>query len=70
VYSGGEVGDRFFVTVWIGDVYGFVAERGEEGVVLTGGVVAECGGDGIGECEGADLVEHGAGATLSSNKAS
>jgi hypothetical protein len=70
VCGGGEVAVGLFVSVWVGDVCGFVAERGEEGVVLTGEMVAECGGDGAGECEGGYLVEHRAGVTLGSVKAS
>jgi hypothetical protein len=35
---------------------------------LTGELVAECGGDGVSECEGGDLVEIGAGVALSSDK--
>jgi hypothetical protein len=55
--------------VWVGDVCAFVAEQSDEGFVLTGHVVLECGGDGISECEGRGLVEYGANIALGSYKA-
>jgi hypothetical protein len=67
---GGEVAVGLFVNERVGNMCGFVAERGEDGFVLTGEVVAECGGDGVGECECGDLVVHGAGVTLGSDEAS
>jgi hypothetical protein len=53
----------------VGDVGGFVAERCEEGVVSVGKVGAECGGDGVGEGEWRDVVEHGACVALGPYKA-
>jgi hypothetical protein len=41
-----------FESVGVRDVGGFVAEGGEEGVVLAGEMVPECGGDEVGEGEG------------------
>jgi hypothetical protein len=41
-----------FESVGVRDVGGFVAEGGEKGIVLAGEMVAECGGDGVGEGEG------------------
>jgi hypothetical protein len=46
---GGGVAVCLFASVWVGDVGGFVAEGGEEGVVLASEVGVECGGDGAGE---------------------
>jgi hypothetical protein len=43
--------------MWVSDVSGLFAMCCEEGVILTGEVVSECGGDGVGECEGGDLVD-------------
>jgi hypothetical protein len=48
------------VCVSVGDVCGFVSEGGEEGVVLSGEMGAECGGNGVGEGEWRNVVEHGA----------
>jgi hypothetical protein len=50
--------------------FGFVAERGEEGVVLTREVVSHCEGDKVGKCEAGVVVEHGADIALGSDKAS
>jgi hypothetical protein len=44
--------------------------EGEEGVVVLGAPVAKSGGGGVGESEGGDIVEHGAGVALCLNKAS
>jgi hypothetical protein len=43
-----------FVSVWVGDVGDFVAECGEEGVVLAGEVGVECGCDGVGQRDGGE----------------
>jgi hypothetical protein len=66
----GEVAVGLIVGVWVCDVSGFVAERGEERGILLGVMVSEWGCDGIGEYEGGGLVDHSAGATLSTEKAS
>jgi hypothetical protein len=47
--AGCEVAICLFVSVWVGDMGGFVSERGEEGSVVAGEVGADSGGDGIGE---------------------
>jgi hypothetical protein len=59
-----------FVSVRVGDVGGSVSEGCEEGVVLVDEVGAECGGDGVGEGEWRDVVEHGARVALGSYHAS
>jgi hypothetical protein len=55
-----EIAVCLFVSVWVGDVVGFVGEACEEGVVLVGEICAECGGDGVGKGEWRDVVEQGA----------
>jgi hypothetical protein len=57
--AGCEVAVCIFLSVLVSDVGGFVAESGEEGVVLVGEVGAECGGDGVSERKWRDVVEHG-----------
>jgi hypothetical protein len=52
-----EVAVCLFVSVGVIDVGGFVAEGGEEGIVLAGKAGAECGGDGVDEGEGGDVME-------------
>jgi hypothetical protein len=62
--AGGEVTVGLLVSVRLDYVCGFVAGRGVECFVFTGEVIAECGGGGVGVCEGGDSVEHGAGVAL------
>jgi hypothetical protein len=42
--------------VWVDDLRGVGAERGEEGVVLSGAVFAKGGGNGVGAVEGMEMV--------------
>ena len=56
-FAGREIAVSLFVCVGVGDVCGFVPERGEEGVVLSSEVGADCGGDRVGEGEWRDVVE-------------
>jgi hypothetical protein len=58
-----------FVSVGVVDVGAFVTEGGEEGVVLSGEVGSEGGGDGVGEGEGRDVLKHGARVALGSYEA-
>jgi hypothetical protein len=65
-----EVAACLLVAVWVCDLCGFIAERGEERGMMLGVVVAGCGCDGIGECNGEDVIEHGVGVTLGTGKSS
>jgi hypothetical protein len=62
-----EVPIGLFVCVKVGDVRGLVSEGLQEGVILLGEVVTDGDGDVVGEGEGWDIVEHGAGVVLCSN---
>ena len=53
-----------FVCVWVCDMCGTVSEGCEECGVLVGEMGAECGGNGVGEGEGGDVVKHGTGVAL------
>jgi hypothetical protein len=65
-----EVAVCLFVGAGVSDECGFVTERGQEVIFFSGVVVAEYGCDGVGECEGGDLVEHGGSVSLGSDEAS
>jgi hypothetical protein len=66
--AGCEVAVCLFVSVGVGDVCGFVAEGGEESVVLVGEVGSEGGFYGDGEGDRRYVLEHGARVTLDSHE--
>jgi hypothetical protein len=69
-FAGREFTICLFVSVGVGDVGGYVSESSEEGVVLAGEVVPECGGNGVGEGKWRDVMEHGSCVALGSYQAS